>query len=271
MAERIAQTAASEPTTASEKERALSGSQSRIPIRARIAAGIFMIPGFAGIIACGGSGDSAQVTLQTPTSTTEAKATVADGGVKVKVGDTATATSVSGGNDGGSKGGNVTVVPTEASKPPTATPTKVEPTATPIKEVAPTETPKPAIKTILDQPVVPTAIASIKSTADSFYAIHPEASDWRQSNGGIFTKQNLDTGLAYCEAGSPEDRGNASTLRASRESACYFVVTGIYDLYKQHGNPEFLQIALGARNSFETAYPERKTAFEAGLRARGVN
>lgn len=158
--------------------------------------------------------------------------------------------------DGKDSGTSATSTPI----PPTVRPTEVPPTPESIK-----------LKTILDQPVVPTTIASIKLVADGFYAVHPEASDWRQSNGGVFTKQYLDANLNSCELGSPEDRGNASTLRASRETACFFVVINMYGLYVQHGYPEFLEIALGARNSFETAYPERKAAFEAGLRARGVN
>ena len=144
-----------------------------------------------------------------------------------------------------------------------------EPTVV-VSKQAVAEAPK-VLKTILDQPVVPVKIETIKQQANSLYSTYPDANGWTTSSGGIFPKQYMDNWIKECELGDPQDAGNAKLIAVDREGSCMGLLRAMADMYKKYGVEDLREIAVAVRSYFITQYPAQKDSFDSKLRSVGIN
>jgi len=205
------------------------------------------------LAACGGedNGVVVEFVTQTPVPVVQAEGQTPTNAPTVK--PPTEVSTVSG--DGGSKGGNVTVVPTEVPKP----------TATSTKEATPVQA-----KSVLEQPVTPVTIDTLKSEVDSFFQAHPEASTWKYTNGSVVSKTVLDRFLNLCQNGDSSSAGQANLIRSDRVAGCTGLVSLFDDLYIQHGQEELFGIATKARSYIIGAYPADQARIDANLSALGI-
>lgn len=165
---------------------------------------------------------------------------------------------------------------TQTAQALNATPTS-EGTKVIVVEITPTPTPKPTevvptptvLKDLFTADVADSSIDSVKIRADSFYAKHPEANDWKLLYDGNLKpqKSSIDRTIKACREGSP-DAVSAKDRQLMREGTCFTLIVVMWDLYLQHPDmPELAQMAVDTRAYLISEYPDAQQKTDNSLRA----
>lgn len=216
-----------------------------------------------------GSGD-ARVTVIGPTETAVAAQQVEPTVAK----PTNTSIPTVEGTPFGKDGGTVPTTKPEPTKPadPTKVPTQEstkEPTAAPTKEPNKEPTPVPA-KTVLDQPITPSTIDSLRKAVSDLYVASPD--DFKEPDGTIYyNPDKLKGSFDVCEKGDPQDAGAPKAIAQDRLGVCAGLVKQMIRFYKLHGDSALWKIAVDTRSYFVTQYPDLKAQFDTFLKQSGVN
>lgn len=172
-------------------------------------------------------------------------------------------------------GGGSADNPTQTDTSPDATPGNTlvvtatpggTPEVTEVPKVNETETPEPttAIKKLADAQYVPTDFATVLSSFNAAYDVHPDVEQLHYKGGTApLSRDNFANNLSTCEIGDPSL--GAKFFDIERLNGCRSLTAKCIDIYQQTGYIEFYETAVDAANFYRTQYPNNIAKFDEDL------